>query len=177
VDVDGVTIIIDPITAKVRIAAGGITATHIATSVAGSGLTGGGGSALSVQCDNTTVEINTDTLRVKDSGITSAKIATSAVGSGLSGGGGTAIHIPAGGVDSVHLAAAVAGAGLTGGAGSALAVNPDGSTLEISGDTVRVKANGLNSTHMTSGYHSGSIDLSSSTKTLTFVNGLLTSVA
>lgn len=44
------------------------------------------------------------------------------------------------GVD--ELSTAVAGAGLTGGGGAALAVNPDGTTLEISGDTVRQKDGG-----------------------------------
>lgn len=46
-------------------------------------------------------------------------------------------------VSPIELATTVAGAGLTGGAGSALAVNPDGSTLEISGDQMQVKDNGI----------------------------------
>jgi len=45
----------------------------LATSVAGDGLSGGGGSALSANVDDTTIEINTDALRVKDAGITEAK--------------------------------------------------------------------------------------------------------
>lgn len=43
------------------------------------------------------------------------------------------------------LAAALAGDGLTGGGASALAVNPDGSTLEISADALRVKDLGITS--------------------------------
>jgi hypothetical protein len=52
-----------------------VTAAKIASSVAGSGLAGGAGTALSVSVDDSTIEINSDTLRVKDGGVTSAKIA------------------------------------------------------------------------------------------------------
>jgi hypothetical protein len=51
----------------------------IATSVAGSGLAGGAGTALSVNVDDSTIEINADTLRVKDLGVVTAKIADDAV--------------------------------------------------------------------------------------------------
>ena len=51
-----------------------ITEAKLTTSVAGSGLSGGNGSALSVNVDDSTIEINTDTLRIKDSGVTSAKL-------------------------------------------------------------------------------------------------------
>lgn len=51
-----------------------VTAAKIATAVAGSGLAGGGGAALSVNVDASTIEINSDTLRVKDAGITNAKL-------------------------------------------------------------------------------------------------------
>lgn len=86
----------------------------LTTSVAGDGLAGGNGTALSVNVDDSTIEINADTLRVKDSGITAAKIA-----------------------------AAVAGNGLGGGGGSALSVNVDDSTIEINSDTLRVKDGGI----------------------------------
>jgi len=56
---------------------GGITGTQLNTSVAGAGLAGGGGSALSVNVDDSTIEINTDTLRVKAGGITTNEIADS----------------------------------------------------------------------------------------------------
>lgn len=51
-----------------------VTAAKLAAAVAGAGLTGGGGSALAVQVDNATVEINADTVRVKDGGIGAAKL-------------------------------------------------------------------------------------------------------
>ena len=53
-----------------------VTAAKIASAVAGSGLSGGAGTALAVNVDDSTIEINSDTLRVKDLGITSAKLGT-----------------------------------------------------------------------------------------------------
>jgi hypothetical protein len=52
-------------------------------------------------------------------------------------------RIDDGSVTEAKLSASVAGAGLVGGAGSPLAVNPDGSTLEIASDAVRVKDSGV----------------------------------
>lgn len=52
-----------------------VTADKIATAVAGDGLTGGGGSALAVNPDGSTLEISSDQVRVKDGGITKQKIA------------------------------------------------------------------------------------------------------
>ena len=51
-----------------------VTESKINSSIAGSGLSGGSGSALAVNVDNSTIEINSDSLRLKDSGITSAKL-------------------------------------------------------------------------------------------------------
>ncbi len=52
---------------------------RIAAAAAGDGLGGGAGSALSVNVDDATVEINADTVRVKDLGIVTAKLADNAV--------------------------------------------------------------------------------------------------
>jgi Coiled stalk of trimeric autotransporter adhesin len=68
------------------VTAGGISGTELAASVAGNGLAGGGGTALSVNTDTTTIEISADTLRV----------AASAAGNGLTGGGGSALAVGAG---------------------------------------------------------------------------------
>ena len=54
---------------------GAVTEAKLNASVAGDGLSGGGGTALSVNVDDSTIEIDTDTLRVKDDGITNAKLA------------------------------------------------------------------------------------------------------
>lgn len=64
-------------TAKVQDAA--IDEAKLNTSVAGNGLAGGGGSALSVNVDDSTIEINSDSLRLKDGGISNAKLGSSIV--------------------------------------------------------------------------------------------------
>ena len=56
-----------------------VTAAKIASAVAGAGLSGGAGTAFAVNVDDSTIEINADTLRVKDSGVVEAKIADGAV--------------------------------------------------------------------------------------------------
>jgi hypothetical protein len=61
------------------IASAAITPAKLDASVAGDGLGGGAGTALSVNVDGSTIEINTDAVRVKDLGITTAKLADSAV--------------------------------------------------------------------------------------------------
>lgn len=66
------------ITAVVKAAS--ISEVELAASVAGDGLAGGAGSALSVNVDDSTIEINTDALRVKDLGITAGKLADDSVG-------------------------------------------------------------------------------------------------
>lgn len=58
-----------------QIANDAVTADKIAASVAGDGLSGGGGTALSVNVDDSTLEIDSDTVRVKDDGITNDKLA------------------------------------------------------------------------------------------------------
>jgi hypothetical protein len=58
---------------------GAVTADKIDAAVAGNGLAGGAGSALSVNVDGSTIEINADSLRVKDAGVVTAKIADDAV--------------------------------------------------------------------------------------------------
>lgn len=58
---------------------GAVTAAKIASAVAGNGLAGGAGTALSVNVDDSTIEINSDSLRVKDSGISTAKLADDSV--------------------------------------------------------------------------------------------------
>lgn len=62
-----------------KIAAAAVDETKLAASVAGNGLSGGAGTALSVAVDDSTIEINSDTVRVKDAGITQAKLATAVV--------------------------------------------------------------------------------------------------
>lgn len=95
-----------------KVADAGITETQLNTSVAGAGLTGGGGTALAVNTDNSTVEISSDTVRVKDAGITSAKLGTGArrvvreTPSGSVNGSNTSFTLantPASGMEEVYL--------------------------------------------------------------------------
>ncbi len=60
--------------AGVAVNAAGITATELNSSVAGNGLSGGAGTALSVNVDDTSIEINTDALRVKAGGVSNAML-------------------------------------------------------------------------------------------------------
>jgi len=64
-----------------KIAAGGVTEVEINSSslATNGGLTGGSGTKLAVNVDNTTVELSSNILQVKDSGITTAKIANANV--------------------------------------------------------------------------------------------------
>jgi hypothetical protein len=75
---------------------------------------------LYVNVDDSTIEINTDTLRVKDSGITALKLNADTAGDGLSLAGGT----------------------------NALTVNVDGTTLETNTDTLRIKALGVDTAQL-----------------------------
>jgi hypothetical protein len=63
VQADGSTLTVGA--SGVKISDGGVAATQLATSVAGNGLTGGGGTALAVSVDDSTIEISGDTLQVK----------------------------------------------------------------------------------------------------------------
>ena len=62
----------------IRIEDAAVTEAKLSSSIAGDGLSGAAGSPLAVNTDNSTIEINSDTLRVKDSGITLAKFASDA---------------------------------------------------------------------------------------------------
>ena len=64
-------------TVKVQDAA--ISEAKLASSVAGNGLAGGAGAALSVNVDDSTLEINSDALRLKDGGISNAKLSSNCV--------------------------------------------------------------------------------------------------
>ena len=62
-----------------KVADYGITATQIGAGLAGAGLSGGSGSAFAVNVDDTSIEINTDTLRVKAGGVSNAMLANDGI--------------------------------------------------------------------------------------------------
>lgn len=68
----------------VKVSDGGIRAINIATSVAGNGLAGGAGAALSVNVDDTSIEITTDSLNIKALGVTNGMLAGSIANAKLS---------------------------------------------------------------------------------------------
>ena len=68
------------------VTAGGINATQLNAAVAGNGLAGGGGTALSVNVDAANMEISADAVRVS----------AAAAGNGLTGGGAAALAVGAG---------------------------------------------------------------------------------
>ena len=122
--VDGTTIV-----QTSGLSVGVITKENVSSDLAGGGLVKAAAiDAMSVNVDNSTLEINTDQVRVKAAGITES-----------------------------HLATSVAGAGLAGGGGTALSVNVDNSSIEINTDTLRIKTAGVtnamlaNSTHTFAG--------------------------
>ncbi len=65
----------DSATPTVSVTAAGITETQLNASVAGNGLAGGAGTALSVNVDDSSIEIDTDSLRVKALGVTNSMLA------------------------------------------------------------------------------------------------------
>lgn len=84
-----------------------ITSVKLNTSVAGAGLTGGAGSALSVVTDNTSIEINSNALRVKDGGATKAKFGV--LGGGISNTSGSFATLSTTYVDICTLTTTVTG--------------------------------------------------------------------
>jgi len=109
-------------------------------------------------------------------GSSTATVAVQADGSTLTVGAG-GVKVSDAGIGVAQIATAIAGNGLTGGGGSALAVSVDDSTIEISGDTLQVKAI-PNSKLTHDGFMIGSTDISLGT-TASSVAGLtsLTSTA
>ena len=96
-------------------------------SFAGTGL-GADATGLIVNVDDTTIEIDSDTLRVKDLGISNAKLANSSIyisGSGISNEGSVAL-----------------------GATASIDVQVDDSTIEISSDALKVKDGGIGTTQI-----------------------------
>jgi hypothetical protein len=102
--------------------------TFVQFSGAGSVIAGDGlaksGNTLSVNVDDSSIEINADTLRVKALGIATSMLAADSV-------------------TAAKLNADTAGAGLGQAAGGELDVNVDDSSIEINADSLRVKALGI----------------------------------
>jgi hypothetical protein len=112
-----------------KIQSNAVTESKIATSVAGDGLSGGNGSALAVQVDDTGIEIASNTLQLKNLGVSTAKIQDSAI---------TTAKILDLNITGGKLANNVAGAGLRKDPSNNLEVNC-GDGLDFNGDELEVQ--------------------------------------
>ena len=136
VEADGSTLSVG--SGGVKVADAGITETQLATSVAGDGLAGGGGSALSVNVDDSSIEIDSDSLRVKASGVTNAMLQNNSItiGSTEVNLGGTAATVAGLTLTGATLTGAGASGSFSGsfqGDGSSL--SGIATTLSIQGDS------------------------------------------
>ena len=123
---------------NLRVKDAGIVAAKIAAAVAGNGLTGGAGSALSVDPDSTTGG-NTVAVAVGANGV-GLDVSGIVDDSTIEADGSGNLRVKDNGITAAKIAAAVAGGGLSGGGGSALAVSLAATGgLELDGDDVQVK--------------------------------------
>ena len=119
--------------------------------VAGSGLGESPAGTFNVNTDGSTIEVSSDALRVKALGITDAHVAA-ANKDGVAGTAslrtlGTGAQQAAAGDHAHSIYVYTGGNGLTL-TGQDFSVNVDGSTLEISGDALRVKGLGISDSHI-----------------------------
>ena len=69
----------------IRLNDSSITPVQISSSIAGNGLSGGNGAPLAVNVDDSSIEINSDTLRIKSDGVTNAMLQKSSLMVGSTG--------------------------------------------------------------------------------------------
>lgn len=118
INYDNVTINNVGVSTVIQVKDGGINESKLNTSVAGNGLSGGGGTPLSINVDASTIEINTDTLRVKDAGITVAKLNSGVVDNATLEISGT-LRLKDGGIQPVKLVGGFDSTANTGSGGAA----------------------------------------------------------
>ena len=111
-----------------KIQSNAVTEAKLATSVAGNGLSGGNGSALAVNVDDSGIEIASDTLQLKNLGVSTAKLADNSV---------TSAKINNASVTGPKLAATVAGNGLIQNGSGNLDISA-GDGLQFLGNDIKV---------------------------------------
>lgn len=173
IQIDGTTLARS--SSGLKVPAGGITATEINSSVAGDGLSGGGGTALSVNV-NDGLAITADTIDVVMSDLVDTNsglsVVTNNVAVNLDGTGGLEFN---GTSKGIQLKSSTAGNGLSYSAG-VFGVNVDGSSIEIDTDTLRVKADGITNAmilneSITFAAESGTADAVALGETITIAGG------
>lgn len=107
---------------------------ELAVKLNGSGALASGGSGVSVQVDNSTIEINANALRVKDLGITLAKLAADSVDENK----------------IVSTSFSSTGA-ITGGSGSKIQVEVDNTSIERNANALRIKSTAYDQNTITGG--------------------------
>ena len=129
-----------------ELASASVTKAKIAADVAGAGLVQNVDGSLDINVDNSTVEISADILRIKDAGVSAAKLASDAVTTvKILDANVTLAKLASNSVDENKLVSTsfnAAGA-VTGGSGSKIAVQVDGSTIEINSNALRIKDAGV----------------------------------
>lgn len=107
---------------------------ELAVKLNGSGALASGGSGVSVQVDNSTIEINANALRVKDLGITLAKLASNSVDENK--------------IVSTSFSATGA---ITGGSGTKIQVEVDNTSIERNANALRIKSTAYDQNTITGG--------------------------
>ena len=155
------TTLVDYANAGLALNVNSVGPTHIQTSVAGSGIQGGNGTALYVgagsglSVDSTTVNIKPGGVKnsmlegsIQDSKLLTISTAGKVKGSAVTLEGSTLsttndnLHVANAGITETQLATSVAGPGLAGGGGSQLSVTA-GSGIAVAGDKVNIAETGI----------------------------------
>lgn len=141
---NGVAIAIDDVTIgengsnQLFLKAQSVTGAKLGTGVAGNGLTGGSGSAISALSDSTGGSNLAKAVNVSSNGL-AVKIDDSTIGEN----GSARLFVKNAGITATQLATSVAGNGLTGGAGTAFSVVSDATGGSNLAKAINVSANGV----------------------------------
>lgn len=118
-----------------------VTATKLAADTKGNGIVSGGGTAITVLADGTSLTVSGSGVKITDLGVTTGKIADLAV---------TTAKLDASSVTYAQLGS-VTGNGLTGGNGAVISVLADGTTIGVSGSGIKLADSAVTSGKIATG--------------------------